>query len=328
VDAEQDNQIQQSRSGSGIASDGPADLDAGADSDPTVQSDISYYRQSVAAKRLTLQALERARRARREAIALLPLAVGVILLYRYREKIFGTDVPVRIIAAILLAAIAWRFAQDIGRALGPRLLSRFDPGTASTVGFFARLVTLAIVVIVAFRFVDVNPRALAIGGAVTAVIVGLAAQSTLGNVVAGAVVLMARPFRVGQRVRLQGGQLGGGKPEGTVASIGLLYTTLAHGEEAILVPNNAVLSSSILPLHEPAGVDLLARLPVGVKPSDLQRLLRERIAVPTRDAPQIALQEVDSNGTLVRVRAAPVAAVDGPRLADEVLAVLASAATR
>ena len=43
------------------------------------------------------------------------------------------------IAALLLAAIGWRFARDIGRAMGPRLMRRFDPGTASTVGFLLQL---------------------------------------------------------------------------------------------------------------------------------------------------------------------------------------------
>ncbi|MEX0992760.1 MAG: mechanosensitive ion channel family protein [Solirubrobacterales bacterium] len=303
-----------------------ADAAAIAD-DPTGASDISYYRQSAAAKRLTAQALGRAREARREALLLLPLAAAVIALYRYREDVFGTDVPVRIVAALLLAAIGWRFARDIGRALGPRLLSRFDPGTASTVGFFARLATLAIVAIVAFRLVDVQPRALAVGGAVTAVIIGLAAQSTLGNLIAGAVLLLARPFGIGQRVRLQGSTLGG-QPEGTVASIGLLYTTLARGEETVLVPNNAVLGSTIVPLHEPAGVDLRARLRTGVTPTELQRLFERQINTPTRDRPHIALEEVDADGVTVRVSAVPVAAVDGDRLADELLAAVSEMTTR
>ena len=40
---------------------------------------------------------------------------------------------------------------------------------------------------------------LAVGGAFTAVVFGLAAQQTLGNVIAGTVLLSARPFRVGER---------------------------------------------------------------------------------------------------------------------------------
>src|SRR2546426_9646622 len=101
------------------------------DPDPTSASDIKYYQHSAFARLLTAEATRRARRARREAIALIPVVAGVVLLWVYREDIFGTDTPARIAAAILLAAVGWRFARDIGRSLGPRLLSRFDPGTAS-----------------------------------------------------------------------------------------------------------------------------------------------------------------------------------------------------
>ena len=167
--------------------------------------------------------------------------------------------PVRIATALLLAAVGWRFARDLGRAIGPRLMRRFDPGTASTVSFLVQLVTLLVIVVVALRIVDLNPRAIALGGAVTAVVIGLAAQSTLGNVIAGIMLQASRPFRVGERVRLQGGPLGA-TVEGTVASQGLIYTTLARGNGTILVPNNSVLSATIVPLRAPAGVDLRARL--------------------------------------------------------------------
>ena len=44
------------------------------------------------------------------------------------------------------------------------------------------------------------------------------------------VLLSARPFRVGERVRLQGGGLAG-QIEGVVSSLGLLYTTFAQGDD-------------------------------------------------------------------------------------------------
>ena len=288
--------------------------------DPTGVSDIRYYRDTVPA-RLSAQAAEKARRARRDAVVLIPLAAGVVVLWSQREDLFGTDVPIRIAAAILLAAIGWRFARDLGRALGPRLLARFEPGTASTIGFLVQIVTLIVVVIVALRLVDVDPGTLALGGAFTAVILGLAAQSTLGNLIAGTVLLAARPFRVGDRVRMQGGSLGA-EMEGTVASLGLLYTTLARGDQKILVPNNAALGATIMPLRRPAGVDLRARLASDVRPSELQRRLRERVRVPTRDDPEITLEEVDGNEVIVKVSAIPVNDADGGKLADEILAVV------
>jgi small conductance mechanosensitive channel len=293
--------------------------------DQTRVSDISYYRESALARLMTTQAAERARRARREAFVLLPLVALVIVLYALRDELFGTDVPVRIAAAVLLAAIGWRIARDLGRALGPRLLARFDPGTASTIAFLVQLLALAVVTVIALRLVDLDPRAIAVGGAVTAVVIGLAAQNTLGNLIAGMMLIASRPFQIGERVRMQGGTLGG-EIEGTVASIGLIYTTLARGAERLLVPNNSVLSASIIPLRLPAGVDVQVRLQPGVKTSDLQRLLKERVQTPTRDEPHIALQEVYGDHVRVRITATPTADSDGARLADEVLSAVAEVA--
>jgi small-conductance mechanosensitive channel len=222
---------------------------------------------------------------------------------------------------VLLATVGWRLARDGGRAMGPRLMRRFDPGTASTVSFLVQLLTLLVLVVVALRLVDLDARAIALGGAVTAVVIGLAAQSTLGNVIAGIMLQTSRPFRVGERVRMQGGALGA-TVEGTVASQGLIYTILARGNGTLMVPNNAVLSATIVPLRAPAGVDVRARLKDGTRPSDLERLLISEVGVPTRDDPDIALEEVYSDSVVVRIQATPVSDADGARLADEVLAVV------
>jgi small-conductance mechanosensitive channel len=293
--------------------------------DATGLHDISFYRQSALTRLVSAEAARRARKARREALLLLPVVVGLILLWKYREELFGTDVPVRIATALLLATVGWRFARDLGRAVGPRLMRNFDPGTASTVSFLIQLVTVLVITVVALRIVDLNPRAIALGGAVTAVVIGLAAQSTLGNVIAGIMLQVSRPFRVGERVRLQGGPLGA-TVEGTVASQGLIYTTLARGNGLILVPNNSALGATIVPLRAPAGVDLVARLKAGVKPSELERTLSVELRVPTRDEPDISLEEVYADGVVVRIRATPVNDSDGARLADEVLAVVAKVA--
>ena len=47
-----------------------------------------------------------------------------------------------------------------------------------------------------------------------------------------------------------------------------------------MVPNAVVLGSAVVPLREPAAVDLLAGCPRDVKPSDVQELLEERITRP------------------------------------------------
>jgi len=274
------------------------------------------------ARNLTLQTAQRARRAKWELAALLPLLGLTIAAYLEREQIFGLDAPVRVAAAIVMVVLGWALARDLGRFSAPALFRRMDPATAGTVGFLIRLAFLVMAGIVALRVAGLDPRTLAVGGAITAVVLGLAAQQTMGNLIAGLVLISVRPFKVGDRVRLQAGALAG-QVEGVVASLGLLYTTFAQGQDSVMVPNNVVLSAAVVPLREPAAVDLRARLRPDVRPSAVQALLEDAVRTPVRGEPRIALEELDSDEVVVRVSATPVEDRDGPQLADEILAGLA-----
>jgi small conductance mechanosensitive channel len=269
------------------------------------------------------------RRAQREAVVLLPLLIAVLIAYSYRKDLFGIgpnspwETPVRIATVLALLVLGWAIARDIGRAAAPTLFRRMDPATAGTTGFLIRLVTLGITLLIALRVAGVHPTTLVAGSAFTAVVFGLAAQQTLGNLIAGMVLLSARPFRVGERVRLQAGAIAG-RAEGVVSSLGLLYTTLARGEDRIMIPNNVVLASAIVPLKEPESVDVKVRLSAGVRPSHVQAILDEQITTPTRSPAVVLLEEIEGDELVIRVQATPEHASDGARLADEVIAALAS----
>jgi small conductance mechanosensitive channel len=284
------------------------------------------------------------KRARLEALVLLPLFVGVVLFYDNRVSLLGKteaahrdshdhlvaahkvleqalETPVTIITVLILMILGWAIARDVGRGLGPALFRRLDPATAGTVGFLIRLATIVLALLVALRVAGIEAKTLALGGAFTAVIFGLAAQQTLGNLIAGTVLLSARPFRVGERVRLQGGGLAG-QIEGTVSSLGLLYTTFATGDDSILVPNSLVLNVAILPLREPEAVNLRARLRAGMSPGDLQEILEKSLQTPLRDSPRITLEELDGDEVVVRIAATPRVASQGRHLASELLAIV------
>ncbi len=276
------------------------------------------------------------KRARLEALLLVPLFVGVVILYDNRVGLLGAagkegnaageleaglETPVRVVTVIALVILGWAIARDLGRGLGPALFRRMDPATAGTVGFLIRLITVVVALFVALRIAGIGAKTLALGGAFTAVIFGLAAQQTLGNLIAGTVLLSARPFRVGERVRLQGGPLAG-QIEGTVSSLGLLYTTFATGEDSVMVPNSVVLNVAVLPLREPEAVNLRARLRAGMTPGDLQEILERSLQTPLRDAPRITLEELDGEEVVVRIAATPRVAAQGRHLASELLAVV------
>jgi small conductance mechanosensitive channel len=277
-----------------------------------------------------------ARRARVEAFVLVALFAGVVILYDNRVSLLGAagqhgraaaelqeplESLVRAATVVALLILGWAIARDFGRSLGPPLFRRLEPATAGTVGFLIRLVTAILALVVALRVAGIETRTLAVGGAFTAVIFGLAAQQTLGNVIAGTVLLSARPFRVGEVVRLQGGPLAG-QLEGTVSSLGLLYTTLVRGDDSVMVPNSVVLNAAVSPLREPAAVNLRARLRPGMTPSDLQELLEKSLHTPLKAPPRITLEEVDGEEVVVQIAATPRLAAEGRNLASELLSVV------
>jgi small-conductance mechanosensitive channel len=91
---------------------------------------------------------------------------------------------------------------------------------------------------------------LLLGGALTSVFVGIAAQQALSNVFAGLVLLLARPFRVGDAIRLRAGALAG-EIDGTVSEIGITYLRLSTSTGLLSVPNSQVLNAVVGPMPPP-----------------------------------------------------------------------------
>jgi small conductance mechanosensitive channel len=279
---------------------------------------------------LTPQAV---RRARVQLPVLAALFAGVILVWEYRTSVFGLPscsgcvspdsgtTTLRVFVVIALVILGWALARDLGRGLGTVLFRRMDAASAGTAGFLMRLGGLAIALLAALGIADVSITAIAIGASASAVVIGLAAQQTLGNLIAGIVLLSARPFRVGDTVRLQVGVLAG-QIEGVVTSLGLMYTTFDSSGDPVLVPNSAVLAAAIRPLREPKAVSLRARVRDGRTPLELQQAIEEQLTIPIRRRPRVALEEIDDASIVVTITVAPENPGQASLLASELLEVV------
>jgi small conductance mechanosensitive channel len=91
-----------------------------------------------------------------------------------------------------------------------------------------------------------------------------------------------------------------------------------------MIPNSVVLSAAIVPLREPDSIDVKVRLGSEVSPSHVQAILDEHVGTPTRSKPRVLLEEIDGEDVVIRVQATPERADDGARLADEIIAALAT----
>ena len=143
---------------------------------------------------------------------------------------------VAVIVATLVAArlIDRRMAK---RELAPEAITRYM--------ILRRSVTAAIVAVGILSALLVIPQVRAVAGAILAsgavigLVVGFAAQRTLGNFIAGLLIAFTQPLRIGDQVEIGGG-------EGVVEEIGLTYTFIRTRDDVrLVVPNEKLASDTI-----------------------------------------------------------------------------------
>ena len=130
---------------------------------------------------------------------------------------------------------------------------RTGPAQAAIVRYAILLVGAFTTLVITLVLFGVNVSQLVLGGALTTVFVSIAAQQALSNVFAGLVLVFARPFKVGDAIRLRAGALGG-TLDGIVTDIGITYVRFNTDGSVMSVPNSQVLNAVVGPIP-PAGED-------------------------------------------------------------------------
>jgi small-conductance mechanosensitive channel len=111
-----------------------------------------------------------------------------------------------------------------------------------------------IVLLLVLQATGVPLQGLFLGGAITGVVLGIAAQQTLANFFAGIVLLVVRPLTVGEEIVLRSGPLGGDF-EGLVTNMSLFYVNLETATGPVALPNASVLMAAIGPGAKPPPED-------------------------------------------------------------------------
>lgn len=135
--------------------------------------------------------------------------------------------------------------------------SAITPHQREVAHHVVQLLVFVPVVMFTIALWDVPFRNLFLGAGVLGIVLGFAARKTLSGVLAGFVILFARPFEIGDWVRI-------GDREGIVTDITIYNTTVrTFNEEHVLVPNDTVTQNEVvnysrterLRLHTDVGVD-------------------------------------------------------------------------
>ncbi len=134
-------------------------------------------------------------------------------------------------------------------ALGRYLSVRYHEAAGAVVRLVATGAGYLVVLIAVFEILGVSIGHLIIGFGLAGVVLGIAAQQSLGNLFASLVLLFARPFNVGEHIRIRSGTIG--VVDAWVLDIGLTYVTLQTEDGLLKVPNSVVLASGIGKLAMP-----------------------------------------------------------------------------
>ncbi len=187
----------------------------------------------------------------------------------------------------------------------PELMDKFsDPssvtvsGSNSLVIFILRAAVWMGALYLAFSELGIELFGLLASLAVFSLIIGLAMQQTLGNIVNSFMLALDQPFEVGDRIEVEGFV-------GSVASVGILSTKiLTHEENLVVIPNNSLVNSTVIN-HARGGGDGVGRRislvqDIGVGYSEdidhvkytILKLMRECPYVLSKPEPRVLLIEL------------------------------------
>jgi small conductance mechanosensitive channel len=157
-------------------------------------------------------------------------------------EVMVVDYSLDLVGAISILVIGWIVAGWIKLAVSKALtrLPRSDATVTRALSALARYLILAIVIVAVLAQFGVQTASILAVLGTAGLAVGLALQGTLSNVAAGFMLLIPRPFRIGDYIDADG-------VAGTVEEIGLFSTEFVTFDGLYLVvPNNQIWTKAII----------------------------------------------------------------------------------
>jgi len=214
---------------------------------------------------------------------------------------FATTYGIKVIGAILVLILG-RFAAGLGRRLARKALKRtnVDQAIVSFVEGLTYYLILVVAAMAALGNFGVQTASLVAVLGAAGFAVGFALQGSLSNFAAGVMLLIFRPFKIGDYVETAG-------VAGTIREMGIFTTVLTTPDNIkIMIPNGKVFGDTIknVSAEKTRRVDLLIGIGYGSSIEKameiLHNVMKENSLVLSDPAPQIAVAELaDSSVNLV-----------------------------
>jgi small-conductance mechanosensitive channel len=167
----------------------------------------------------------------------LGLAYGKVERSSLHQKLYGWAAAVVLVIAGAYAII------HLSRAIGRLITRQSNPGAGATIRLVTNGLGYVLLIVALLAVLGVSLDHLLIGAGVAGIILGVAAQQSLGNIFAAIVMLFARPFVVGDTIRIRSGVTG--VLDVKVLGIGLTYVTVMTDDGVLRIPNSIMLGAGI-----------------------------------------------------------------------------------
>jgi len=141
--------------------------------------------------------------------------------------------------------------RRLANALGSLVSRRSMPAGGAATRLVATGAGYVFVLFSVFAVLGVSVERLLIGAGLAGVVVGIAAQQSLGNIFASLVLVIARPFGVGDHIRIRSGALSG-PLDVWVLAIDLAYVTVRTEDGILKIPNSVMLAAGVGQLDPPS----------------------------------------------------------------------------
>ncbi len=153
----------------------------------------------------------------------------------------------KIIGALLVLLIGFKLVNVVvGKLSNTKAYEHMDTNMQSFLNGLLKISLKLMLIIVAVAMVGVNTSALIVGLTTCGATIALALQGGLSNIAAGVIIVVCRPFHVGDFITADG-------VSGVVKEIGIYYTTLITPDnQRIVVPNGSLSNSTITNLSTEA----------------------------------------------------------------------------
>jgi small conductance mechanosensitive channel len=224
---------------------------------------------------------------------------------QYLEKAKGllAQYGVKVVAAIAILIVGWIAAKTV-QSLVRRMLKkgRVDAALVSFVSSLTYVALMAFVIIAALSQLGVQTASFVAVVGAAGLAVGLALQGSLGNFASGVLIIIFKPFRVGDYVE-------GGGVAGIVEEISIFTTELKSPDnKKIIVPNGKMMGDNIVnyTAKEIRRLDLVAGVSYKDDLDKVRKVLADILAADERvlkdPAPTIGVLELGDSSVNFAVR--------------------------